>query len=94
MRLGMILMAVAAAAMAAVGSARATCVCRCVDGEMQPLCSSAIDLPPICPPDCLPDNGTIDRTDCAAHASAARGQRLPNGPSLQHVRQLPLATGL
>ena len=29
--------------------ARASCVCRCVDGEMQPLCDSAIDLPPICP---------------------------------------------
>jgi hypothetical protein len=28
---------------------RASCVCRCVDGETQPLCSSAIDLPPICP---------------------------------------------
>ena len=28
----------------------AACVCRCVDGEMQPLCSSSIDLPPICPP--------------------------------------------
>jgi hypothetical protein len=28
----------------------ASCVCRCVDGEMQPLCSSSIDLPPICPP--------------------------------------------
>ncbi len=30
-------------------SAKASCVCRCVDGEMQPLCSSSIDLPPICP---------------------------------------------
>jgi hypothetical protein len=28
---------------------RAACVCRCVDGEMQPLCESSIDLPPICP---------------------------------------------
>jgi hypothetical protein len=28
----------------------ASCVCRCVNGEMQPLCSSSIDLPPICPP--------------------------------------------
>jgi hypothetical protein len=27
----------------------ASCVCRCVEGEMQPLCSSAIDLPPLCP---------------------------------------------
>ena len=28
---------------------RAACVCRCVDGEMQPLCESSIELPPICP---------------------------------------------
>jgi len=32
------------------GQVQAVCVCRCVDGEMQPLCSSSsIDLPPICP---------------------------------------------
>lgn len=30
--------------------AEANCVCRCVNGEMVPLCSSSIDLPPICPP--------------------------------------------
>lgn len=30
-------------------AAQAGCVCRCVDGQMQPLCSSSIDLPPICP---------------------------------------------
>jgi hypothetical protein len=29
--------------------ARASCVCRCVDGEMRALCSSAIDIRPICP---------------------------------------------
>jgi hypothetical protein len=28
---------------------RAACACRCVDGAMQPLCDSSIDLPPICP---------------------------------------------
>ena len=28
----------------------AECVCRCVNGQMQPLCQNAIDLPPICPP--------------------------------------------
>jgi hypothetical protein len=31
------------------GHANASCVCRCVDGQMQPLCTSAIDLRPICP---------------------------------------------
>jgi hypothetical protein len=30
--------------------ARAACTCQCVDGQIQPLCGSAIDLPPICPP--------------------------------------------
>ena len=34
--------------------ARAECVCRCVGGEMQPLCQSSIDLPPICPPTTCP----------------------------------------
>jgi hypothetical protein len=33
-----------------VTQADASCVCRCVDGEVQPLCSSSIDLPPICAP--------------------------------------------
>jgi hypothetical protein len=28
----------------------ATCVCRCVNGEMQPICSNSIEVPPICPP--------------------------------------------
>jgi len=32
----------------------ASCVCRCVDGEMVPLCTSSIDLPPICPPTICP----------------------------------------
>ncbi len=30
-------------------AANAACTCQCVDGQMQPLCESAIDLPPICP---------------------------------------------
>jgi len=28
---------------------RAASVCRCVDGEMQPLCESSVDVPPVCP---------------------------------------------
>src|SRR5207253_2209559 len=31
------------------GEADAACVCRCVDGEQQALCTSSTDLPPICP---------------------------------------------
>src|SRR5215471_18428744 len=34
--------------------AAASCTCQCVDGEMQPLCDSSIDLPPICPPSVCP----------------------------------------
>lgn len=29
--------------------ARASCECRCVDGEMRALCSSSIEIAPICP---------------------------------------------
>jgi len=34
--------------------AHANCVCRCVNGEMQAICQSSIDLPPICPPTICP----------------------------------------
>lgn len=30
-------------------AARAACECQCVDGRMQPLCDSAIDMRPMCP---------------------------------------------
>lgn len=40
--------------LAALSSAQANCVCRCVNGQMEPLCSSSIDLPPICPPTVCP----------------------------------------
>jgi hypothetical protein len=31
-------------------SASAMCVCRCVNGEMQPICTSTLEIPPICAP--------------------------------------------
>ncbi len=34
--------------------AHADCTCRCVDGEMQPICDNAIDFRPICPPAICP----------------------------------------
>jgi hypothetical protein len=43
-----ILLAIIFAA-ALTAQAAASCECRCVNGEMQPLCSSSIDIPPICP---------------------------------------------
>lgn len=35
-------------------SAQAACVCRCVGGEVQPICTSSLDLPPICSPRMCP----------------------------------------
>ena len=32
----------------------ASCVCRCVDGEMTPICTSSIDIRPLCPPTICP----------------------------------------
>jgi hypothetical protein len=34
--------------MALANSAQAACVCRCVDGQMQPICSSTLDIAPMC----------------------------------------------
>jgi hypothetical protein len=31
-------------------NAKAACICRCVDGEMQPLCETTLEIPPACPP--------------------------------------------
>ena len=35
-------------------TADARCECRCVNGQVVPLCDSAIDIPPICPPRVCP----------------------------------------
>lgn len=34
--------------------ASAACRCACVNGEVVPLCSSSLDIPPICPPRICP----------------------------------------
>jgi hypothetical protein len=39
----------ALAALVFSGQSEAACVCQCVNGQMRPLCSSSLDLPPICP---------------------------------------------
>ena len=31
-------------------SVSAACVCRCVNGEMEPICGNSVEVPPICPP--------------------------------------------
>ena len=49
------LLVLAVTVAAAVPSfALADCVCRCVDGENVPLCRSALDVPPPCPPKVCP----------------------------------------
>ncbi len=37
--------------------AEASCTCHCVDGEMEALCGSALDIRPICPPRICPIAG-------------------------------------
>lgn len=43
-----------ACSMTLVNDATADCVCRCINGEVRALCSSAIDLQPICSPQVCP----------------------------------------
>lgn len=39
-----------------VGTAQADCVCRCVNGKVQPLCQNSLDVPTVCLPTlCPPD---------------------------------------
>ena len=38
----------------ASSSAFADCVCRCMDGKVQPICSSTLDVQPICAPEVCP----------------------------------------
>ena len=40
--------------MSIFGSAQANCECRCVNGSVQALCESSIDLKPICAPTICP----------------------------------------
>lgn len=44
------LLAAIALSLGFVGAASAQCVCRCVDGRVQPICRSSLDIPPICAP--------------------------------------------
>ena len=62
MRLSISLIASAISIFVTFSEASAGCICQCVDGHMQPLCTNAIDLPPICPPT-ICDHGSVDRAD-------------------------------
>ncbi len=43
----------------ALQSAHASCVCRCVAGEVKPICTQAIDMPPICAPAICPASPAV-----------------------------------
>lgn len=45
---------VVAAWLLGVSAAYAGCQCVCIGGENQPICSSAMELPPLCPPRVCP----------------------------------------
>ena len=47
-------------------SADASCICRCLDGRMQPLCSSENDMPAFC-----------DQTPCPHDAPVANAPTVP-----------------
>lgn len=47
-------MAVALYMVALATPANARCVCRCINGQVQGVCDSAIDIPPICAPQICP----------------------------------------
>ena len=72
----------------------AACVCRCVDGEMQPLCQSTLDLPPICPPSICPimtpSIAPIDLPTIPPHWDNA----VPASERVQYIWKLPMAAGL
>lgn len=45
---------VALCLVAAPSPAFARCNCACVDGDMQPICTTSIEITPICPPSVCP----------------------------------------
>jgi len=49
-----VLCAMTALAVMVPQPAAAACDCQCVDGEMRAICSSSIDIAPICPPRVCP----------------------------------------
>ena len=54
MRLLRRLASVALLCFVAAPSAQAGCVCRCVNGVVQPICTNALDITPICAPTVCP----------------------------------------
>ncbi len=51
---GILLIAAASIISAVAGPAQASCQCACVNGSVKALCSSTIEIPPICAPQVCP----------------------------------------
>ena len=73
--------------------ADAGCICQCVDGQMQPLCQSSIDVAPVCPAAVCPSRARRSRRSTCDH-STDRHVAMSSGTRVRHVRKLPVATGL
>ena len=73
--------------------AQAGCTCQCVERADAPLCSSALDLPAICPPTVC-HRLALDPTHQPAEHPANWDLAMPSGADLRPVRKLQLATGL
>jgi hypothetical protein len=62
-------------------SASARCACRCIDGEVKPLCDSALEPRPVCPARACP-------TPPAAIPPIDQAEVPPPGTRECHFRQL------
>lgn len=57
---GFILLLVGLTTILSLGSAQAGCNCACVNGVVKAICSSSLDIEPICPPTiCPPVNPSV-----------------------------------
>jgi len=54
MRIAAIVVAAWFVSLFPLSQANANCVCRCTNGQNVPLCSSTLDIPPICAPTICP----------------------------------------
>ena len=53
-RAGVIVAAMCLSIVLAIVEAQASCICQCVNGHMQAICTSTLDVRPICPPTVCP----------------------------------------
>jgi len=85
---------VAALVLCALSSqVQAGCTCQCVNGQMQPLCSSALDIAPPCIGICGPVAPSIAPINPPTIPPLGH-HIVPPSTNLRPVRKLPLATSL